>query len=130
MVSVQTVPQLEKPNRRLHSILPLGEAELDRWLSAPLQQVPIREPFLLRIFLGGRLGPVVILKVLRDRIDEANEMVATLTAIKATFPNDSFANLHTRLYRATLENGLAHATAEIEWASSLIQEVQTEFGNE
>jgi DNA-binding PadR family transcriptional regulator len=130
LVSVETLHQDDKPNRRLHSILPTGEVELNDWLNTPLQHVPIREPFLLKIFLGGRQGSGSILKLLRSRIDEADEMIATLTAIKAHFNNDSPPDLQTRLHLATLENGLAHARAEREWAHKLSLEIQSEFDDE
>ena len=56
LVTVTTIPQEGKPDRREHSITDAGLAELDRWLASPVEYVPSREVFLVRLFFVGRLG--------------------------------------------------------------------------
>lgn len=124
LVSAETQQQEERPNRRVHRIQPDGLVELDRWLAAPLQPVPVREPFLLRVFLGGRLGPAQICQILADRVSEAEDMITTLGAIEASLLQAPPTDLETRLRLATLQNGLAHARAERDWALSLQVELE------
>lgn len=54
----KTVEQQEsRPPRHVYSIKEAGRAELDRWLSEPLEQLPtVHNPFLLKVFFGGVLG--------------------------------------------------------------------------
>ena len=124
LVSVETIPQEGKPDRREHSITDAGLAELDSWLAAPVEYVPSREVFLVRLFFVGRLGTDRVRAVLEERAAEARELAAVLeqtgeTARQAVADPD----LETRLRLATLANGLVHARAELEWAQDLLAEL-------
>lgn len=121
LVEVREVHQDGRPDRRDHSITPEGLATLDAWLASPGDYSPAREPFLLRLFFVARLGPERTREVVEERIAEAREMLAVLTATRqaietAGIPDD----LGARLRLATLENGAAHARAEIDWAQQLL----------
>lgn len=119
LVDVETEAQDHRPNRRVHTIRPEGLAELDTWLAAPLEESPTREPFLLRLFLGGRLGPGPMRALLTVRIGQARVLIETLTAIETATRAAAGHGLEARLRLATLENGLAHARAERDWAQAL-----------
>ena len=121
LVQVHEVHQEGRPDRRDHSITPDGLAALDDWLGSPAEYTPAREPFLLRLFFVARLGPERTRAVLEERVAEAREMLAVLAATlgaveAASVPQD----LGARLRLATLDNGAAHARAELEWAERLL----------
>ena len=127
LVSVRTIPQEGKPDRREHSITDAGLAELDSWLAAPVEYVPSREVFLVRLFFVGRLGADRVRAVLEERAAEARELAAVLEQTRdaseqAARPPAS-PDLETRLRLATLANGLVHARAELEWAEDLLAEL-------
>ena len=75
---MRTIPQEGKPDRREHSITDAGLAELDSWLAAPVEYVPSREVFLVRLFFVGRLGTDRVRAVLEERAAEARELAAVL----------------------------------------------------
>ena len=124
LVDVRTIPQEGKPDRREHSITDAGLAELDSWLAAPVEYVPSREVFLVRLFFVGRLGTDRVRAVLEERAEEARELAAVLEqtgeAARQAVANP---DLETRLRLATLANGLVHARAELVWAQDLLAEL-------
>ncbi|NMR18658.1 PadR family transcriptional regulator [Cellulomonas fimi] len=117
LVDVRVVEQDGKPNRREHHIRPEGLAELDRWLASPMGYQPSREPFLLRVFFGGRLGAEHVARLLDERGAEAAELVAILREVErqSTAGLDRELTLEERLRLATLANGIRHAEAELDW---------------
>jgi len=123
LVEVETVEQESRPNRRLHRIRPEGIAELDRWLAAPLPAVPTREPFLLHLFLGGRLGAGPMRRLIAARVAEAQELALALGALEDATRAAAGRGLEARLRLATLENGLVHARAERDWALALLADL-------
>jgi DNA-binding PadR family transcriptional regulator len=122
MVSVETLAQTERPNRRLHTIEAAGRAELDRWLSSPLEVAPLRDPFLMRLFHGERSGPAQMRQLLRERVKEAERAVAALEGVRAALELPD--TLAARLRKSTLENGLDHAKAERDWALKTLAELE------
>ena len=78
LVDVRTIPQEGRPDRREHSLTDAGLAELDSWLAAPVEYVPPREVFLVRLFFVGRLGTDRVRAVLEERATEARELAAVL----------------------------------------------------
>jgi PadR family transcriptional regulator AphA len=126
LVEVATVEQQARPNRRLHRIRPEGSAELDRWLAAAPALGPGREPFLLHLFFGGRLGSGPIRALLEGRVAEAEAQIAALGAVEGATRAAAGQGLEARLRLATLENGLAHARAERDWALALVAELEEE----
>lgn len=123
-VAVETEAQDARPNKQVHSILPKGQAELDAWLASPLDPSPSREPFLMRLFFAGRMGPDLVRDLLKARLREVDEFVAALEAIPGADAGDN-PDLAIRMRLATLSNGLAHARAERDWAQALLNELET-----
>ncbi|GAA3875273.1 PadR family transcriptional regulator [Celeribacter arenosi] len=118
LVTVDVVEQETRPNRRVHRICPAGEDALDAWLASPLEPVPVREPFLMRTFFGGRLKVEAIEHLLTARIDEATQLVSLLSAIRQQQSTPTSLSMHLRI--ATLDNGIAHGQAEIDWAKTVL----------
>jgi len=118
LVEVHVIPQHDKPNRHEHHILPAGIAELDRWLASSTEYEPTREPFLLQVFFGGRLGPEHVGRLLAQRRHDAEQLLAALRAVErgaSEAPERQHLSLEQRLRLATLANGIAHAEAELKW---------------
>lgn len=120
LVEVETVPQESRPDRREHAITAAGLTELDRWLAEPATYTPTRESFLVRLFFVGRLGLDATRAVLEQRAADARDLRALLEQIRlASLPAGS-PSLEVRLRLATLDNGIAHARAELSWAEDLL----------
>lgn len=121
LVEVLEIRQDGRPDRREHSLTADGLASLDTWLAEPADHTPAREPFLLRLFFVARLGPERTREVLQERATEAREFLAVLESTRrAAEAMDPPADLGTRLRLATLDNGAAHARAELEWVEVLM----------
>ena len=132
LVDVDVVEQDGRPNRREHRVRPEGLAELDAWLAAPMEYAPTREPFLLRVFFAGRLGPERARRVLEERAAEAAELLdqlraverATAAALAAATTTADDLGLEQRLRLATLANGIRHAEAELAWVADTVRTVE------
>jgi len=126
LVDVRVIPQDGRPDRREHHITQAGLDELDAWLTAPTEWTASREPFLVRMFFLGRLGPERARAALLDRAEEAREMIAVLDQTRqgveeAIRQGAIEPDLSIRLRIATLTNGLAHARAELDWTDEVLQ---------
>ncbi len=51
-VQKHTIPQEDKPNRKVYSITETGRLELRRWLTTPLPPSPVREAWLIQLFFS------------------------------------------------------------------------------
>ncbi len=120
-VDVRDIPQSGKPDRREHSITAAGLRELDAWLASPIGYAPAREAFLVRLFFIGRLGLDATLSILDARAAEASNVVRELAALRDEVSRElpKHIDLAQQLRLATLDNGLRHARAELDWATDL-----------
>jgi len=123
LVRVETEVQTTRPNRRIHHILPAGEAELDDWLMSPLETEPTREPFVLRLFLAGQRGGGSVRALLTVRVGAMKLQISALKALERTTKDAEEKGIAARLRLATVENALAHARAERDWAKALLEEL-------
>ncbi len=125
LVEVRDVSQSGKPDRREHRITAQGEQELDSWLASPVEYVPAREAFLLRLFFLGRLGVGPVLEVLEQRAREAENLLNVLRGLEDSLRQQlpALLDLPLRLRLATLSNGVVHAQAELDWVRRLSHEI-------
>jgi DNA-binding PadR family transcriptional regulator len=122
LVEVEVIEQDGRPNRREHRITAAGLSELDDWLREPLAPQPTREPFLVKLFFAGRLPAAEVAGLLDVRIAAVRAYLAvlgdvavgTLAAGGARSPT-----LERVLTTATVENGLRHVRAELDWLCDL-----------
>lgn len=126
LVEVQDIAQSGKPDRREHRVNERGLQELDTWLASPISYVPAREAFLLRLFFVGRLGLAPTLTVLNERAAGARELLDVLLALRESIGKELPPDLELplRLRLATLDNGIVHAQAELEWAKQLVNTLE------
>jgi DNA-binding PadR family transcriptional regulator len=129
LVETSRIAQEGKPDRKEHRLTSDGWAELDTWLASPEQPQPTREPFLLKVFFAGRLDREPVRQMLAHRVEAGERQLAVLQEIAATldraFTGKAIA-LDQRLRNATLDNGIRHTRAEIEWARDLLDQIEQE----
>ena len=109
--TVEVVRQETRPDRQEHHITDAGRAALREWLTTPLAAHSDRDPFLARLFFAGALDRDQVLGLLHQRRSQAEELLAALTVLRRTTGTDRAAYLR----NATLDSGLAHARAELDW---------------
>ncbi len=122
MIDVDPIEQEGKPDRNEHRLTQAGKVELDQWLATAHETQTSRRPFLLQLFFAGRLQTPEIRRLLQHRVAETMLVEATLNEIGSTLEKHAgdTMDLPQRLRLATVHNGLAHARAEIAWATRLL----------
>lgn len=56
-VTVEVVPQSERPDRKVYTLTPPGRTELERWLGTPSERgLELRNESFLKLMLAWRLG--------------------------------------------------------------------------
>lgn len=117
-VTVTVQPQAGRPDRKEHRITPSGQEELAGWLRSPLPAEVSREPFLARLFFLGDLGDEQAVRdLLHERREQARQVRDRLRELRAASVEPT--DLAGQLRLATLDNGLAHADAELQWVDAL-----------
>ncbi len=69
--------QEDKPNRKVYHITKTGREEFKRWQQEPPVLSPVREPFLIKVFFGGRLKKEEMLVQLRRQLALHQEQLVT-----------------------------------------------------
>ncbi len=121
LVDVQDVDG-DTRQRKLHIATAEGLAELDDWLRTIHPAEDSREPFLIKMFFGGRIGAADVRALLLARRGEAEAMRTTFQGIATSIPAGG--DLNTTLRRATLLSGLRHVEAEILWIDETLEAVE------
>jgi DNA-binding PadR family transcriptional regulator len=73
LVGMEVREQTERPNRKVYSITEDGRHELVEWLARPEPADSVREPLLIKLFLGAAVSKDELLAVLRQRIHDLRE---------------------------------------------------------
>jgi PadR family transcriptional regulator AphA len=115
---VRTVPQENYPDRQEHHITEAGRRELEAWLGSPLGPDPVREPFLARVFFAGDMERTKVLELLELRRAQAQAQLAEFEAMHADLGDAAIRDRRAYLMAATLDGGIRHVRAEIEWLDS------------
>ena len=116
----EQVEQADRPDKHVYEVTSAGRDAVTAWLeAAPPAAGGDRSPFLLRVFLGALASPDALVRHVRAQREEAESLRGDLEQRDAQSdgsPRDFHAAL-TRRY------GLAYATAVIEWATAVEQEL-------
>ena len=115
----EQVEQADRPDKHVYAVTAAGREAVTAWLEAPPGAGGDRSPFLLRVFLGALASPEALGRHVRAQREEAESLRDDLEQRDAQSdgsPRDFHAAL-TRRY------GLAYATAVIEWATAVEQEL-------
>ncbi len=120
-VTPEIQPQSDRPNRKVYTITPAGEAELDRWLNdAEPGPNPVREAALVQLFFAHRIKPERTREhLLRLRRTYAQKL-STFEAIPLPGLDEPGIPQQYRYQRMTLEMGLAWARNGIQWVDQCL----------
>ncbi len=93
-----------------------GRCVLRDWMTSEPEVYPSRAAFLLRLYFAAALDAGQVSSLLDARIDSVREGLAMLQAMACQASHGAEAKLADALALATVNNGIAHAQAEIDWA--------------
>ena len=96
--------------RTLDKLTATGQAELEDWLTSPLEQERFKEPFMARLFFAANLTYTEVVQLLTEREKQIERKLQSLKAIDA--PAEDLASA---LRAATLRKGIVETEAELAW---------------
>ncbi len=118
--------QHDHPNRKVYSITPSGQEELNRWL-IEFQPLPVkREPFLIQLFFGAGLSNQNLLSLLESQLTNHQQRLNSYEQVSLKLPgvdNPAISRADI-LHRLTLECGLSSEKALVEWLKKCIEVVK------
>jgi PadR family transcriptional regulator, regulatory protein AphA len=76
-VQKHTIPQEDKPNRKVYSLTEAGRLELRHWLITPQPSSPVREAWLIQIFFSQNSTNEEISALIEARLMEIRHVLAT-----------------------------------------------------
>jgi len=131
MVRSHWIEQSDKPNKRVYSITPEGERELDDWIRADIswEEVHDKDPFLLKMFFIGRLEPEEIRGILEDRLRQLSKAIEFYDRRMVEFANiERSRNPELLRWQLMLLEGVREIdTAESNWIMRLIRTLDREL---
>lgn len=118
LAEVETVAGKGAPDRQEHRITARGLATLDEWLTSPPDRRPSRHPFLARLFFAGDLGDDRLCALLSERRAAVTDRLAEYERMRPMVQIEATDDRAGALRLATLDHGIMHARAELEWLDS------------
>ncbi len=122
-VTVEVIPQEDRPNRKVYHITDAGREELRRWLATPLPPEELRIPWLIQVFFAGQLHNDEIIALLeghaaelRARLQQYDQVPrqAAPYAEAIQSPREVF------FWTLTLDYGIRMTRAVLEWLEEKI----------
>ncbi|NPV86692.1 MAG: PadR family transcriptional regulator [Anaerolineae bacterium] len=129
---VETVPQENRPDRKVYHITDEGRAELRRWLTTPLPPEENRSAPLVQVFFAGQLSDEEVLHIFKPAAEQMRQVLQIYGQVPVIFeehirreyahkvhsPRDFF------FWMLTLECGVVNARAMLSWMESVIERIE------
>jgi len=126
-VTMDVVVQENRPNRKVYSITPSGQAELRRWLQMPPPLQAPRSAGLIQVFFAGQLSNDEILQKFQMVADYCRQTLEVYQAIS----NETIAEYEEEVgpreafcWNLTVDLGLRSVQAQLEWAENVIKQIK------
>jgi DNA-binding PadR family transcriptional regulator len=110
LVTMEVVPQEDRPPRKIYSITPAGEDELASWIEETGSAAASLKAFVLRMILVGNLSQNGIISHLEQRRTQVAEQQQVLKATAGDMDKQT-----SQGERLAFDYGLAVAAAELAW---------------
>jgi len=123
-VTVETIPGIDRPPKKIHTITEAGRRELDTWLNQPVASKAPLKMFVMRLLLSDHYSPAALSRHLDRRRDQVAVQKDDLLKMSETLSGKP-----ERGQRLALDYGLALARAELSWLDSTLDELAATDGN-
>jgi PadR family transcriptional regulator AphA len=126
-VTMEVVPQDNRPNRKVYTITKAGRDELGRWLQQPPPVQMPRSAALIQVFFSGQLSDNEILQKFEMVAEYCRKALEVYEAIsnetiaeyeKQVGPREAFC------WNLTVDLGLRSVQAQLEWAENVIKQIK------
>jgi DNA-binding PadR family transcriptional regulator len=112
-VTVEVIPGLDRPPRKIYSITPAGRESLQAWVDRPVEADGSLKAFVMQLFLAECLpGPRLVDQLRQRQAQVATHREGLLQTIAAAGAQMALGQ------RLALEYGLALSDAELVWLES------------
>ena len=128
LVEMQVDVQDDRPNRKVYSITEDGRDELRRWLAQPAEPEQIREPLLIKVFFGASLPKEDLVNILQNQVEQHRQYLRNLEqggAMIGKFAGAIGLERDAVFWNLTIDAGMKICRAEMEWAQSAIETIQS-----
>lgn len=129
LVASRVVPQEKKFDRKVYRITASGKAAFLKWVRHFPEnlEVPIRDPFIVRVFFGEHLEQddlLFELKRFKKQKEEALDVLAYVSeaAKEAAVKGDLDASFY--YWQLTIRKAVKETEAEIEWAEETVEALE------
>jgi hypothetical protein len=117
--------QETRPNRKVYEITAAGRDEFVRWMRTPTPPADLRDPFLIKVFLGTEIPVEDMLVLMRRQMEEHQKAIAFSEAVLRprighAVEHEKFTTKHALYWTLTLEMSLAYRRAYVEWCERAI----------
>lgn len=119
---VETIPQDERPNRKVYHLTKTGRQELDTWLRTPLPPEEEHNALLVQIFFASRLDNDDALAMLEREAARARAALAELKQVAQQTPNVNSREQEFALL--TLDYGIQANKFLVRWLERAIERLK------
>jgi PadR family transcriptional regulator, regulatory protein AphA len=119
LVEHEVIPRPGKPSRKLYKLTQTGSHELSSWLTAPVELLQLRDPFMLKFVFAAQLPAAELDAALQrhsDELERRRDEYAARLAMPESFelarsPREAL------LWRLSIDSGLAFVEAQLRWTA-------------
>lgn len=119
LVSSRRVVQSERPNKRVYSIEPEGEAYFRKALGEPPAPDAFRSEFLMHLFFGDHHEPERLLELVRRHREDHEQMFRRLRGVE-----EEFREVASPYQMMCLRSGLTHAESRAAFLRGIEEEIR------
>jgi DNA-binding PadR family transcriptional regulator len=119
LVRSRRVVQSERPNKKVYTITPEGEAYFRTALSDAPASDTLRSEFLMHLFFGHHHEPGRLLELVRRYREEHEQMIGRLKEVE-----EEFREVATPYQMMCLRSGLAHAESQVTFLQGIEEEIR------
>lgn len=121
--TVETIRQDNYPDRQEHHLTDAGREVLREWLGGPVDAPSLRDPFIGRMFFAGEMDRSEIIDLVDRRRVATTVLLADYLSQREEIDGQAVADRRNFLMAATLDHGIKHAYAELEWLDTVEREL-------
>ena len=115
LVSVEIVPGVDKPPRKIYSIEQVGRDALEEWLEKPLAADASLKAFMMRLLLADSFSTDSLAAYLKQRRTQVTTHQTDLSRMTGSLNSETDLGI-----RLAVDYGLELASAEMAWLDSAL----------
>ncbi|MEX2541574.1 MAG: PadR family transcriptional regulator [Trueperaceae bacterium] len=117
LVASQLLPQEGRPDKRVYRLTGPGRNAFREWLAEPVEEAPVRNELLLKLFFGAQ-APIAVSRYHLERIRARQlELLETYRGVERWLASEHAGHPELPFWLMTLAYGRHHSQALLDWSS-------------